>query len=175
MRLFLIISLLIISQYTILAQNQAEVKSHLNDNGELQFELKLEDSPYQIIGNQNWIKSTNQFLSGEIIRINPKEFIYKGKSLIYMSKKPSTFQTEIFFTLNITNDENGTRIIMNDIHYKSLPEYGKQGSVGLYTDCQDWFANKKRYKKSGKMRALNQNLLNNSSNFAEELLLSCIY
>jgi len=174
MRTFLIISLLILSQFSGLTQNKADIKSHLDTNGELQFELQLENQKFQLDNYQNWIKSTDHFISGEIIRINSKEFIYKGKTLIYLSKKPSTFQTEILFTLNITKDSKGTKLILNDIYYKSLPEYGKQGTPAIITDCSDWFTHKKLYKKSGKMRTLNQNLMINSSQFATELLLSCL-
>lgn len=174
MRIFLIISILILGQFSILAQNKVDIKSQLKTNGDLQFELQLENQPFQLETFHNWIQSTNHYVSGEIIRINSKEFIYKGKSRIYLSQKPSTFQTEILFTLHISKSNGGTHYVLKDIHYKSIPKYGKQGTPAFHTYCSDWFTHKKLYKKSGKMRTLNQNLMKNSTQFAEELILSCL-
>ena len=172
MRIFLIISILILGQFSILAQNNAHIKSQKHTNGELQFELQIKDQAFQSTKYENWIKSTAHSISGEIIQINSEEFIYKGKSLIYLSKKPSTFQTEILFTIDITKNEGGTKYVIKDIHFKSLPEYGKQGTPALFSDCSDWFTDKKLYKKSGKIRGMNENLLNNSKKFAEKIILS---
>ncbi len=174
MRIFIIISILILGQFSIFAQNKTEIKSLLKTNGDLQFELQLENQPFELETFHNWIQSTNHYVSGEIVRINSKEFIYKGKSRIYMSKKPSTFQTDILFTLHISKSNGGTHYIIKDIHYKSIPTYGKQGSPVFHTYSSDWFTHKKLYKKSGKIRTLNQNLMNNSTQFAEELILSCL-
>ena len=172
MRIFMIISMLILGQYSISAQNNANINSQKNTNGELRFELQLENQTFQLDKYENWIKSTDHSISGDIIRINSEEFIYKGKTLIYMSKKPSTFQTEILFTLGVTQNSTGTKYVIKDIRFKSIPEYGKQGTPALFTNCSDWFSDNKLYKKSGKMRSLNENLMNNSTKFAEELLLS---
>ena len=174
MRIFMIISILILGQFSILAQNDVDIKSQLKTNGDLQFELQLENQPFQLETFQNWIQSTNHYVSGEIVRINSKEFVYKGKSHIYLSKKPSTFQTEILFTLHITHNNGATHYILKDIHYKSIPTYGKQGTPAIKTDSSYWFAHKKLYKKSGKMRTMNENLMKNSTKFAEGLILSCL-
>ena len=172
MRIFLIISILILGQFSISAQNKANIKSQKHANGKLQFELQLENQTFHLDKFENWTKSTGHPISGDIVLINSKEFIYEGKSLINLSKKPSTFQTEILFTLGVTQNSKGTKYVIKDIHFKSLPIYGKQGTPALYSNCSDWFSNKKLYKKSGKMRSINENLLNNSTKFAEELLLS---
>ena len=172
MRIFMIISILILGQFSIIAQNKVNIKSQLKTNGDLQFELQLENQVFQSETFQNWIQSTNHYISGEIVLINSKEFVYKGKSRIYLSQKPSTFQTDILFTLHISKNKEGTHYILKDIHYKSIPTYGKQGTPAFHTDCSDWFTHKKLYKKSGKMRTLNQNLMKNSTQFAEELILS---
>jgi len=163
---------LILYQFSISAQNNAHINFQKHTNGQLQFELQIENQAFQIDKYENWIKSIRHSISGEITQINSEEFIYKGKSLVYLSKKPSTFQTEILFTLGITQNKEGTKYVIKDIHFKSLPEYGKQGTPALFSDCSDWFTDKKLYKKSGKMRSMNENLLNNSTKFAEELLLS---
>ncbi|RXQ93953.1 hypothetical protein EO244_10275 [Ancylomarina salipaludis] len=174
MRVFMIIPILILAQLSIVAQNKNTIKTNLDANGELQIELQLDQQEFQFDQYQNWIKSVDHFVSGEVVQVSSEKFIYKGKTLIYLSEKPSTFQTELLFTLNITQNQRGTKLVLNDIHYKSLPEYGKQGTPAIQTDCSDWFAKKKLYKKSGKMRTLNQNLMNNSSQFAEKLILSCL-
>lgn len=174
MRTFTIILMLIFSQFSNLAQKKTDIKLQLDNNGKLQFELQLKDQKIQLDNYQKWIHSIDHSITGEIIRVNSKEFIYKGKRLVYLSKKPSTFQTEILFTLNISHNAKGTQLTLNNIYYKSLPEYGKQGTPAIITDCSDWFSHKKLYKKSGKMRTLNQNLMHNSTAFAEELLLSCL-
>lgn len=174
MRLFLIISLLIIGQFSILAQNNTNISFEKNTNGELLFELQIENEIFRTEKYKNWIKSTTQSISGEIIQINSKQFTYKGKSLISLSKKPSTFQTEILFTLYISENKEGTKYIVKNIRFKSLPEYGKQGTPALFSNCSDWFTDKKLYKKSGKTRCMNENLLNNSRRFAEEILLSFV-
>ena len=172
MRVFLIISILILGHFSISAQNKANIKSLMHTNGELQFELQIENQTFHLDKYENWIKSSGHPISGDIVLINSKEFIYEGKSLINLSKKPSTFQTEILFTLGITQNSKGTKYVIKDIHFKSLPVYGKQGTPALFSDCSDWFTDKKFYKKSGKMKSVNKNLLNNSTKFAEELLLS---
>ncbi|MGZ2368542.1 hypothetical protein ACXR6G_01990 [Ancylomarina sp. YFZ004] len=172
MRIIMIISVLILCQFSIIAQNRVDIKSLLKTNGDLQFELQIENQPFQLETFHNWTQSTNHYISGEITRINSKEFIYTGKSRIYLSQKPSTFQTDILFTLHISKKNGGTHYVMKDIHYKSIPEYGKQGTPAIHTYCSDWFTHKKLYKKSGKMRTLNQNLMKNSTQFAEELILS---
>jgi hypothetical protein len=164
--------MLILGQFSISAQNKANIKSQKNANGELQFELQIENQSLQLDKYENWIKSTGHSISGDIVLINSKEFICEGKSLINLSKKPSTFQTEILFTLGITQNSTGTKYVIKDICFKSLPEYGKQGTPALFTNCSDWFSDKNLYKKSGKMRSINEQLLNNSTKFAEELLLS---
>ncbi len=174
MRVFMIIPILILCQFSIWAQNKNTIKSNIDSNGELQVELQLNQQEFQFDQYQNWIKSVDHFVSGEIVQVNSEKFVYKGKTLIYLSEKPSTFQTELLFTLSITQNQKGTKLVLNDIHYKSLPEYGKQGTPAIQTNCQDWFARKKLYKKSGKMRTLNQNLMKNSSQFAEKLILSCL-
>ncbi len=168
----MLISMLILLQFSISAQNNANIKSQKNTNGELQFELLVESQAFQLDKYENWTKSVDHSISGDITRINSKEFIYKGKKMIYLSKKPSTFQTEILFTLGITQNSTGTKYVIKDIHFKSLPEYGKQGTPALFTNCYDWFSDKYLYKKSGKMRSVNENLMTNSTKFAEELLLS---
>ena len=172
MRIFMLISMLILGQFSISAQNNANIKSQKHTNGELQFELQTENKSLQLDKYENWLKSTDHSISGDIVRINSEEFIYKGKTLIYLSKKPSTFQTEILFTLGITQNSTGTNYVIKNIRFKSLPEYGKQGTPALFTNCSDWFSDKKLYKKSGKMRSINEHLLNNSTKFAKELLLS---
>ena len=174
MRVFMIIPILILAQLSIMAQNKNTIKTNLDANGELQIELQLDQQEFQFDQYQNWIKSVDHFVSGEVVQVSSEKFIYKGKTLIYLSEKPSTFQTELLFTLNITQNQRGTKLVLNDIHYKSLPEYGKQGTPAIQTDCSDWFAKKKLYKKSGKMRTLNRNLMTNSSQFAEKLILSCL-
>ncbi len=172
MRVFLIISILILGHFSISAQNNINIKSQKNSNGELQFELQIENQTFHLDKYENWMKSTDHSISGDIVLINSKEFIYEGKTLINLSKKPSTFQSEILFTLGITQNSKGTKYVIKDIHFKSLPVYGKQGTPALFSDCSDWFSDKKLYKKSGKMKSVNKNLLNNSTKFAEELLLS---
>ena len=172
MRIFILISMLILGQFSISAQNNTNIKSQKNTNGELLFEFQIESQAFQLDKYENWMKSTDHSISGDITRINSEEFIYKGKSLINLSKKPSTFQTEILFTLGITRNNNGTEYVIKDIRFKSLPEYGKQGTPALFTNCSDWFSDKKLYKKSGKMRSINENLMNNTTKFAEELFLS---
>ena len=168
----MLISMLILGQFSISAQNNANIKSQKHTNGELQFELQVKNQTFHLDKYENWLKSTSLPISGNIVLINSREFIYEGKSLINLSKKPSTFQTEILFTLGITQNSTGTNYVIKNIRFKSLPEYGKQGTPALFTNCSDWFSDKKLYKKSGKMRSINENLINNSRKFAKELLLS---
>ncbi len=174
MRIFLSFSILLLVQLSSLSQNKNDIKTHLKTNGDLEFELKQDNNIFQSSDYQSIITSFKHSISGNIIRINSTELIYKGKTKIYLSQKPSAFQTEILFTLRISKTATGTRYILNHIHYKSIPEYGKQGSPAIHTTCSDWFSPKRLYRKSGKMRRQNQNLLANSSTFAENLLLSCI-
>jgi hypothetical protein len=142
MRIFLIISILILGQFLISAQNKANIKSLKNTNGELQFELRIENQTFQLDKYENWMKSTDHFISGDMILINSKEFIYEGKYLINLSRNPSTFQTEILFTFGITQNSKGTKYVIKDIHFKSLPVYGKQGTPALFSNCSDWFSAK---------------------------------
>jgi len=158
----------------IMSQNHTDIKSNIDTNGQLQFELNLANKEINLDNYRNWISSIDESISGKIIRINSKSIIYKGSSLVYLSEKPSTFQTQMFFTLEISQSDKGANYVMKEIHYKSLPEYGKQGTASLLTQSCDWFAPHKLYKKSGKMRQMNQNLLNSSTKLAEDLILSCL-
>lgn len=171
MRLIMFLLIIIFAQHPIMAQNHTDIKSNISDNGQLQFELKLPDQKINLNNYQNWISSIDESISGKIIRINSKSIIYKGSTLVYLSEKPSTFQTQMFFTLEISQSNEGINYVIKEIHYKSLPEYGKQGTASLHTQSYDWFAPNKLYRKSGKMRRINQNLMNSSTKLAEELLL----
>ena len=168
------ILVIVVCQQPIMAQNHMDIKSNVGNDGQLQFELNLANQKINLDNYRNWISSIDESISGKIIRINSNSITYKGSSLVYLSEKPSTFQTQMFFTLEISQFDKGASYVMKEIHYKSLPEYGKQGTASLLTQSCDWFAPNKLYKRSGKVRQINQNLLNSSTKLAEELILSCL-
>jgi len=170
----MLISIVLFCQSAIFAQNHTDIKTNVDNDGQLQFVLNLPNQEMNLNNYQNWFISIDEAISGNITQVNSKKLIYKGKTLVYLSKKPSTFQTQMFFTLEISQSDKGASCLMKDIHYKSLPEYGKQGTASLLTQSCDWFAPKRLYRKSGKVRQINQNLMNSSTQVAEELLLSCL-
>jgi len=174
MKLIMFFSIILFCQCSIFAQNHSDFKAEIDKDGQLQFELNVPNHDINLNDYQNWVISTDESISGKIVKINTKGLTYKGKTLVYLSENPSTFQTQMFFTLEISQSDEGVSYVMKDIHYKSLPEYGKQGTASIHTNSCDWFAPNKLYKRSGKMRRMNQNLMNNSTKLAEELLLSCL-
>jgi len=174
MRLILFLSIFLFCQCAIIAQNHTDIKTNIDNDGQLQFELNSPNHEIDLNNYQKWMISLDESISGKITQINSKGIIYKGKTLVYLSKKPSTFQTQMFFTLEISQSEAGANYVMKDIHYKSLPEYGKQSTASIHTQSCDWFAKKKMHRRSGIVRAINQNLMNSSTQVAEKLILSCL-
>ena len=158
---------------SIFAQDSGNMKLFINDQGNIEFETKYQQQT-TVNQLQNWLHSLPESTKGKIEYINAKsgELRYSGNAMIYMSEKSSVFQTQMFFTIHIRRDAHHSVVEIKDIYYKSLPEYGKQGTPSVITYPSDWFADNKLYKKSGKMRWLNQMMKQNTIAKAEELLAS---
>ena len=142
-----------------------------DDSGNLKFEAKNQQK--QIESNQitNWLNALPNDVIGEIVYSNPKvgDVKYKASVPIFLSKKESVYQTKMHFTILV--HDNSTIELCN-IYYKSIPEYGKQGTPSVTSYPSDWFSKSKFYKKSGKTRWLNQTLKDNTIKMANKLLQS---
>lgn len=65
MRIFLIISILILGHFSISAQNKANIKSLKNMNGEIRFELQIENQTFHLDKmrsiNENLMNNSTKF------------------------------------------------------------------------------------------------------------------
>jgi hypothetical protein len=139
-----------------------------NNEGALEFSINS-TSAFSIDQQKEWLNYLPT--SGEITYCNSKQqkMEYKGSCLVYLSEKPSPFQTEMFFTIEI----EANQIQLKNIYYQSIPSYQKQGNPAVISYAQDWFAKEKFYKKSGKAKYLHQVLKKNTILKAEQILASC--
>ncbi|MFA8436401.1 MAG: DUF4468 domain-containing protein [Marinifilaceae bacterium] len=170
----LIISILLSLNF-LNAQNAIQV--HLNKEGHLKIELieKTEQSkPAAFNTSLEWIQYNKSELEGKITyqNSNTGHIVFKAHKNINLSKSTSTFQTRMFFTLYILANDNKLMAEVKDIYYKSIPEYGKQGTPAIISYTEDWLQKEKYYKKNGEIRWLNQYLKNSSIEAGNQILSS---
>lgn len=147
---FIVLSLVIIA----IGQNQAESELSIDDQTAIKLTASVQVSADSFTHLKNWILSSDA-LELEMLNDNLGEASIKGNSLIYLSKKKSSFQTRMHYSLRLKKVNNQLQIDIQDVYYMSLPVYGKQGTPSVISYPSDWFSNEKLYKKSGKERYLN--------------------
>ncbi|MBN2595572.1 hypothetical protein [Labilibaculum sp.] len=172
-KIVLILLSLTFSSFMI-AQQTEKINLFLDDDGNVSLETKYLQTATISQQFQNWISSFPENVNGEIISINSnsREFCYKGCVPIFLSEKPSVFQTEMHFTLSIHSEENQIIAAIKDIYYQSYPEYGKQGTPSIISYPKDWYSKAKLRKKTGKLPWLNRLVKENTISKSEELLAS---
>lgn len=159
--------------FFIVAQQTEKTNLIIDDDGEISLETNyMRSATSQQF--QNWIYSLPDNVNGKIeyTNSNSGEIRFKACVPIFLSKKPSVFQTEMHFTLSIKNKKNKSTVKITDIYYRSYPEYGKQGTPSIISYPKDWYSKAKLRKKSGKLPCLNQIVKENTISKAEDLLAS---
>lgn len=166
---FILLSTVIIS----IAQNHAEKELSIDDQTALKLTATVQVSPENYNHLKNWVLST-EAVELEMINEKSGEARLKGNSLIYLSQTPSTFQTRMYYTLSLKEQNNQLQIEIKDVYYVSLPVYGKQGTASVISYPSDWFSKEKLYKKSGKERYLNSMVKQNTISKMNELMDSAL-
>ena len=168
----LMLLILAISLSTTLFAQQAEnINLITDDSGNLKFEAIYQQKQIESAQILNWLNALPKNVIGELVYSNPKDgdMKYKASVPIFLSKKKSVYQTKMHFTILV---HDNSLIELTNIYYKSVPEYGKQGTPSVISYPSDWFSKSKLYKKSGKTRWLNQILKDNTIKMASKLLQS---
>ncbi len=168
----LLLLILTISLSTkLFAQQSENINLITDDSGNLKFETTYQQKQIESTQILNWLNALPNNVIGEIVYSNPKvgDLKYKASVPIFLSESESVYQTKMHFTILV---HDNSRIELTNIYYKSVPEYGKQGTPSMISYPSDWFSKSKLYKKSGKTRWLNQILKDNTIKMASKLLQS---
>lgn len=172
MKKIILIIISIAFNSVIHAQQSEKINLFLDDFGNISLRANFQQTTSLQI--QNWISSLPDNVTGKIEynNSNSGEFRFKGCVPIFLSERPSVFQTEMHFTLSIHNKDYKSTVEITDIYYQSFPEYGKQGTPSIISYPEDWYSKAKLSKKSGELPWLNQVVKENTISKAEELLAS---
>lgn len=171
-KIFLILLSFSFSSF-IIAQRTEKTNLFLDDSGKISLETNYQHTATSQ-QFKNWIYSLPDDVTGKIKynNSNSGEFRFKGCVPIFLSEKPSVFQSEMHFTILIHNTKNKSTVQITDIYYRSYPEYGKQGIPSVISYPNDWYSKAKLRKKTGKLPWLNKVVKENTISKAEELLAS---
>lgn len=167
--LLLLLSILVNS--SLFAQQSNNINLITDESGNLKFEVNYHQEHIESAQIINWLNSLPKNVIGDFIYSNPNigDMKYEASTPIFLSKTESIFQTKMHFTILV---HDNSLIELTNIYYRSIPEYGKQGTPSLISYPSDWFSENKLYKKSGKARWLNQILKDNTIKMASKLLQS---
>lgn len=156
-----------------IGQNHADVQLTIDDQTAMKLTATVQTSPDNFNNLKNWVL-TSEAIDFDMLNPNIGKAVVKGNSLIYLSKKRSSFQTKMYYTLNLKTENNQLKIELKDVYYVSLPVYGKQGTPSVTSYPSDWFSQEKLYKKSGKERYLNSVLKQNTIDKMNEVMSSAL-
>ncbi|WP_421920281.1 hypothetical protein [Marinifilum sp.] len=166
---FILLSAVVIA----IAQNHAEKQLIINDQAALKLTACVQVAPDNYNKLKNWVLST-EAVELKMLNTNSGEARIKGNSLIYLSRKQSSFQTKMYYTISLKEQNNQLQIEIKDVYYLSLPVYGKQGTPSVISYPSDWFSKEKLYKKSGKERYLNSLVKQNTIDKMNEIMNSAL-